>query len=64
MADYKETQVAWARRRCIEQDQNGQEGRWVMKLEHIRGEIKGAFCLPLLICERRIRDKRRRGQEL
>ena len=43
MADYKETQVAWARRRCIEQDQNGQEGRWVMKSEHIRGEIKGAF---------------------
>ena len=43
MADYKETQAAWARGRCIEQDQNWQEGRLVMKLEHIRGEIKGAF---------------------
>ena len=37
MADYKETQAAWVRGRCIEQDQNGQEGRWVMKLEHIWG---------------------------
>ena len=47
MADYKETQAAWARGRCIEQDQNGQEGRWVMKLEHIRGKIKGAFILKI-----------------
>ena len=43
MADYKETQVAWARGRCIEQDQNGQVGRKVIELEHVRGEIKGAF---------------------
>ena len=47
MADYKETQAAWARGRCIEQDQNGQEGRWDMKLEHIRGGIKGAFFLRI-----------------
>ena len=43
MADYKETQAAWARGRCIEQDQNGQVGRKVIELEHVRGEIKGAF---------------------
>ena len=43
MADYKKTQAAWARGRCIEQDQNEKEGRWVIKLEHIRSEIKGAF---------------------
>ena len=43
MADYKETQAAWARGRCIEQDQNGEVGRKVIELEHVRGEIKGAF---------------------
>ena len=40
MADYKKTQAAWARGRCIEQDQNEQVGRWVIELEHVRGEIK------------------------
>ena len=43
MAVNKETQAAWARGRCIEQDQNGQVGRKVIELEHVRGEIKGAF---------------------
>ena len=38
MADNKETQAAWARGRCIEQDQNGQVGRWVIELEHVWGE--------------------------
>ena len=43
MAVNKETEAAWARGRCIEQDQNGQVGRKVIELEHVRGEIKGAF---------------------
>ena len=40
MADYKETQAALASERCIEQDQIGQEGICVVKLEHIRGANK------------------------
>ena len=40
MAGYKETQAAWARARCIEQDQNRQEGRRVTNLEHTQSEIK------------------------
>ena len=37
MAVNKETEAAWARGRCIEQDQNGQVGRKVIELEHVRG---------------------------
>ena len=43
MADYKETQAAWARGRCIEKDHDGQEGRWIIVSEHTWGEIKVAL---------------------
>ena len=43
MAGYKETQAKWARRRCMEQDQDGQEGRWVTKIEDIWCEIKADY---------------------
>ena len=33
MAENKETQKAWARGRCIEQDQNGQVERKIIELE-------------------------------
>ena len=42
MTEYKETQAAWARRRCMEQ-----EGRWITKLEHIQCQIEGAIFVKI-----------------